>query len=119
MKILLFVDKLYGGGAERVASILLNHLCEKHNVTAVIFNDKLPTYPINPLIKIQKITVNGKIGVLHPIERIAKIRKAIKGNSPDLVISFLGMELCQHIFYVACSVSTPYGVKWSLGVRSF
>ncbi len=89
MKILLFVDKLYGGGAERVASILLNHLCEKHNVTAVIFDDKLPTYPINPLIKIQKITVNGKIGVLHPIERIAKIRKAIKGNSPDLVISFL------------------------------
>lgn len=89
MKILLFVDKLYGGGAERVASILLNHLCKKHDVTAVIFNDKMPAYPLNSLIKIQKITVNGKIRVLHPIERIIKIIKAIRQNRPDLLVSFM------------------------------
>lgn len=89
MKILLFVDKLFGGGAERVASILLNHLCEKHSVTVVIFNDKLPSYSLNPGIKIQKITVDGNIRFLHPVERIHKIRRSIKENNPDLIISFL------------------------------
>lgn len=89
MNILLFVDKLFGGGAERIASILLNHLCENHNVTAVIFNDKQPTYPLNTKIKIQKITVDGKIRILHPIERINKIQKTIQDVAPDLIISFL------------------------------
>ena len=89
MKILLFVDKLFGGGAQRVASILLNHLCTKHSVTAVIFNDKHPTYPLNPQISIQKITIDGGIRFLHPIERIHKIRQSITRNTPDLIISFL------------------------------
>ncbi len=89
MKILLFVDKLFGGGAERVASILLNHLCEKHNVTAVIFNDKLPSYPLNPHIKIQKIAIDGRFRILHPIERLSKIREIIRVESSDLILSFL------------------------------
>ncbi|MBO7497558.1 MAG: glycosyltransferase family 4 protein [Salinivirgaceae bacterium] len=89
MKILLFVDKLYGGGGERVASILLNHLCKEHDVSAIIFNDKLPTYQLNPQIQIDKITIVGKRRIIHPIERIVKIRKAIKENKPDLVISFM------------------------------
>lgn len=89
MKIILFVDKLYGGGGERVASILLNHLCKEHNVSAIVFNDKLPTYPLNPQIHINKISIVGKRRFMHPIERIVKIRKAIKENKPDLVISFM------------------------------
>lgn len=89
MKILLFVDKLYGGGGERVASILLNHLCKEHDVSAIIFNDKLPTYQLNSQIQINKITIVGKRRIIHPIERIVKIHKAIKENKPDLVISFM------------------------------
>lgn len=89
MKILLFVDKLFGGGAERVASILLNHLCNKHDVTAIIFNDRQPTYPIDSRIKIQKIVVDNKIRIWHPFERLIKIHKAIKTNAPDLIISFI------------------------------
>ena len=102
MKIILFVDKLYGGGAERVASILLNHLCRKNNVTAIIFNDNLPTYPINPEIIIQKITIDNRIKILHPIERINKIRQIIKRNNPDIIISFMvelnGYVLLANIF---------------------
>lgn len=88
MKILLFVYKLYGGGGERVASILLNHLCEKHDVTAIVFDDNAATYTLNPQIHIQKITINSH-RFLHPFERIAKIRKAIKKNNPDIVLSFM------------------------------
>ncbi len=89
MKILLFVDKLYGGGAERVASILLNHLSERHQLSAVVFNDERPTFPIKQTIKTQKITIDGGIRFLHPIERLIKIHKAITRNKPDLVISFM------------------------------
>lgn len=95
MKILLFVYKLYGGGGERVASILLNHLCEKHDVTAIVFDDKNPTYTLDSKIKIQKITI-CRNRFLHPFERIAKIRKAIKDNTPDLVISFM-VELNMYV----------------------
>ena len=95
MKILLFVYKLSGGGGERVASILLNHLCEKHNVTAIVFSDKALTYPLNPKIEIHKITIDGP-GVLHPLERIAKIRQIIKIQSPDLIISFM-VELNKYV----------------------
>ncbi len=89
MKIVLFAYKLYGGGAERVASILLNHLCEKHTVSAIIFDDKRPTYTLNPQIILHKITIDSKIRFLHPLERIIKIQKAIRKESPDLIISFL------------------------------
>ena len=88
MKILLFVYKLYGGGGERVASILLNHLCEKHDVSAIVFDDKKPTYTLNSKIRIQKIAINSN-RFLHPFERIKKIRKAIKTINPDLTISFM------------------------------
>lgn len=89
MKILLFIDQLYGGGAERVASILLNHLCERHDVTAIIHNDKQPSYPLNSNINIVKTTIKSNISLLHPIERILRIFKAIKRNKPDLIISFI------------------------------
>ena len=102
MKILLFVDKLFGGGAERVASNLLNHLCKKHNVKAIIFNDKLPTYPLNPQIQIQKITVDCKIRILHPFERMHKIRESIKQNNPDLIISFM-VSLNMYIAIANCN----------------
>ncbi len=88
MKILLFVYKLYGGGGERVASILLNHLCEKHEVAAIVFDDKKPSYKLYSKIRIQKITINGN-RFLHPFERIKKIRKTIKSFNPDLTISFM------------------------------
>jgi len=105
MKILLFVDKLFGGGAERVASILLNHLCEKHNVTAIIFNDKRPTYPLKPQILIHKINVDGKIRILHPIERIHKIREVINQNNPDLIISFM-VSLNMYVVIANCNTHT-------------
>lgn len=89
MKILLFVYKLYGGGGERVASILLNHLCEKHEVSAVVFDDKNATYKLNSKIKIQKITIDGRFRIQHPLERIVKIRNLIKKDNPDLIISFM------------------------------
>lgn len=88
MKIILFTHKLYGGGGERVASILLNHLCEKHDVTAIVFDNQRTSYSLDSKIQIQKIHICCH-RFLHPLERIIKIRRAIKSNSPDLIISFM------------------------------
>ena len=41
MKILVFISKLHGGGAERLASIILDHLCNQHDVTAAVFDHGL------------------------------------------------------------------------------
>lgn len=89
MKILFFINKLYGGGAERVSSILMNHLCENHETTAVVFDDKEISYQINSSIFVHKISVNNKSRIARFINRIVKIRKEIKKNSPDIIISFL------------------------------
>ncbi|MBR5168376.1 MAG: glycosyltransferase [Salinivirgaceae bacterium] len=89
MKILFFINKLYGGGAERVSSILMNHLCENHETTAVVFDDKEKSYQINSSISVHKISVNNTSRIVRFINRIRKIRKEIKKNTPDIIISFL------------------------------
>lgn len=89
MKILFFIDKLYGGGAERVATILMNHLCKKNNVSVFIFNDSKAPYPMDDRINIQKITINNKYKISRFLKRIKNINEEIKKNSPDLIISFL------------------------------
>lgn len=89
MKILFFINKLYGGGAERVASILMNHLSEKHNVCATVFDNKAKSYQISDQITIHKITVDGQFRIPRLVKRIRKIKDEIKSESPDIIISFL------------------------------
>ena len=88
MKILVFISKLYGGGAERVASILLNHLCQNHDVTVALFNTEEKPYHINGRISILDLS-KGKRIQPYQLNRIVKCRKAIKRSHPDLIISFL------------------------------
>jgi glycosyltransferase involved in cell wall biosynthesis len=87
MKILFFINKLYGGGAERVASILLNHLCKQHDVTAAVFDDR-KSYAIDERVKIINISVGKRLRP-YQLNRIVKCRKSIKTTKPDLIISFM------------------------------
>lgn len=88
MKILVFISKLYGGGAERVASILLNHLSNNNDVTVAVFNNNEKTYHLNDRIKILDL-YKGKIVRPYQLNRIVKCRKTIKKVNPDIIISFL------------------------------
>lgn len=88
MKILLFISKLYGGGAERVAATLLNHLCKNYDVIVAIFNPSKNSYPIDNRIKILNLSEGKKIKP-YQLDRIIKCKQAIKNTNPDLVISFL------------------------------
>ena len=89
MKILFFINHLSDGGAERVTATLINHLCEQNKVDVVLFCDKESSYSTNPTITFKKIIVNNRIKVIRFVRRILKIRKTIKDNSPDIIISFL------------------------------
>lgn len=88
MKILFFISKLYGGGAERSATILLNHLSDTHDVTAAIFENAKTSYPISHKIRIIDLSKGKRIRP-YQLNRIIKCRNTIKRENPDLVISFL------------------------------
>ncbi len=80
MKILFFINHLADGGAEHVASALLNHLCKKHETTLVLFSNKKATYNIDNKILTQKIIADGKFKIIRAIKRILKINGFIKKN---------------------------------------
>ena len=89
MRILFFINHLAGGGAERIAATLLNHLCKQHVISVVFFSDKKASYEISPEIATQKIIIDGKFKIVNAIKRINRINKLIKNYNPDLIISFL------------------------------
>ena len=87
MKILFFIHGLYGGGAERVASILLNHFCEKHDTYVAVNNFKAPFYPLDNRVHLidDRIKTRGA----RFIPRFAKMAHTIHKIKPDIIISFL------------------------------
>lgn len=87
MKILFFIHGLYGGGAERVASILLNHFCEKHETYVAVTNFKAPFYPIDS--RVHLIDDRKKIKGARFIPRFIKMAHTIHKIKPDIIISFL------------------------------
>ena len=89
MKILFFIGKLYGGGAERVAVNLLNHLSEHHEVIAAIANDNHKGYPLKPGITIKIIDFRWTNRVYQILSNTIEIKKTLKEIKPDLIISFI------------------------------
>ena len=89
MKILFFIGKLYGGGAERVAVNLLNHLSEHHEVIAAIANDNHKVYPLKPGITIKIIDFRWTNRFYQIFSNTLVIKNILKEIKPDLIISFI------------------------------
>jgi GalNAc-alpha-(1->4)-GalNAc-alpha-(1->3)-diNAcBac-PP-undecaprenol alpha-1,4-N-acetyl-D-galactosaminyltransferase len=87
MRILFFISKLYGGGAERVATILLSHFCEKHDTYVAINNFDAPFYPLDSRTHIIDNRLNGIWVKIVP--QFLKTAFTIKKANPDIIISFL------------------------------
>lgn len=89
------LSSMYGGGAERVASLLCNHWANKgYEVTLI------PTYSgrgrcgyeLDPAVKLDYLADHvrfHKIPVIGKIIRLLALRKLIKSRKPDVIISFL------------------------------
>lgn len=85
MKIMCVGCSLVYGGAERVLTNLVNHFSQKHEVVFVtlLHRDQIP-YPIN-----ENVTVVNGLEFGPKIQAIFKLRKLIRGEKPDVILSFL------------------------------
>ena len=89
MKILFFINQLSSGGAERAATILLNHFCEKHDTFVAAINFKNEPYHIDPRVTIINDRIKSEIKGASRIPRFIKMAHTIKKINPDIVISFI------------------------------
>ena len=95
MKIMFVVLSLGKGGAERVVSVLANSFVEMHHDVVITFTaNKKICYTISDKIKTicleNEWSFNQK--AFHRVfKRIQAIRKTVKSEKPDIVISFLSL----------------------------
>ena len=100
MKLQMVIPSLSGGGAERIATNLVNELCrEGHKINIVLLEDRKPFYILDENIKIRypdyKVNRNNRlVSLLHIAINIlfrlpAYIKLETERFDPDTVISFL------------------------------
>lgn len=94
MNILVVVNNLSGGGAEKVAVDLSNYFCNANNVSILTLSNKIDKYEIKESVKRIKLDLHSRSnsilkGVFANITRIFKLRKEIINTKPDVVISFM------------------------------
>ena len=94
-KIVFLVSSMHGGGAERVASLLCNFWSRSgHDVILV------PTYsgrgscayPIDKNVKLEFLSDrmgSTKKSIINKVRRLSGIRRLIKEEKPEVVVSFL------------------------------
>lgn len=94
-KILFYIDMMYRGGAQRVMANLIEYFTEQGYET-VLVNDFVQDsnkaqYHLPAGLK--RVYLRQSLGgnkIVKNIERIVRLRKVIKEEQPDMVLSFLG-----------------------------
>lgn len=91
MKISFFIGGMFGGGAERVISILANYYAEKGwDVEIIMLLYSKVEYVLHPSIKIVSMAAGeGSYFKKLPVW-LKKIRNYLKTEKPDRVVSFIG-----------------------------
>ena len=93
-KYIFYIDSLQLGGANRVMANLVNHF-SSIGAEVVLINDIVPDkyapeYEITESTKRVFLNIRNKSPVTSNIRRISKLRKTIKAECADAVISFMG-----------------------------
>ena len=89
-KFLIAINRLSGGGAERVATLLANALSEKHDVYLLVKFRYPDEYQLSEKVKVHTIADSSEaFSSIGKIKRLMKIRKIAKAIHPDVLISFL------------------------------
>ena len=95
-KILCYIDSMQMGGAQRVMANLTKHFVDS-NVSVILVNDivpidGVPEYEIDNKVKRIFLDQEKKkaTGLRKNIYRIFAIRKLVKKEAPDVVLSFIG-----------------------------
>jgi GalNAc-alpha-(1->4)-GalNAc-alpha-(1->3)-diNAcBac-PP-undecaprenol alpha-1,4-N-acetyl-D-galactosaminyltransferase len=98
MKILFLIPSLYGGGAERVASILCNHWAETSGIKVSLLtfdSSKNDSYRLSNKVKRHCIGYHGR-GKKKLIEKLSSnamrlflIKRVLRSLKPDVVVAFM------------------------------
>lgn len=97
MRIMLIVYSLGRGGAERVMTAVANHWCAAgHEVTIVtLLSTRGSTYPLRDKVRVLCLQAGGASGnalyaIVNNLGRFLKLRRVIRSESPDVIMSFMG-----------------------------
>lgn len=97
-KCLLLIPRMGNGGAERVMATIANNLCAKNEVQIVTMTDAESFYALDERVKItglgQNVNRKNKLTLLFSmaiggIKTFFALKKKIKKEKPDVVLSFL------------------------------
>ena len=90
-KIAFFIGGMYGGGAERVISILANHYCSiGWNVDLVLLLSNKVEYKLDDKIRIVDLVQKKGAYYKRLPKWLVQIRKYVKKERPDRIVSFIG-----------------------------
>lgn len=95
MKIVVVIYSLAGGGAERVTTLLCNEWHSfGHDVCIMTLSDEKPTYNLDERIRIKQLRLskdnrNLISGLFSNIRRAYILRKQLKQERPDVVVSMM------------------------------
>lgn len=100
MKLLFYIHSLYGGGAERVFSVIVNSLAEKGYVIRVVYtgveegnaysiDDRVEQNRIFPIYRESGQWNRLLLSIKIRLFKYTKIREQAKSFKPDAAISFL------------------------------
>ena len=91
MKIIFNMSSMNKGGAERVVSNLSNYFANTNEVIIISTSNSDSEYELNEKIKYIKLDnkKKSKLFFLKNVKRIFKLRKILKIQKPDIVVSML------------------------------
>jgi GalNAc-alpha-(1->4)-GalNAc-alpha-(1->3)-diNAcBac-PP-undecaprenol alpha-1,4-N-acetyl-D-galactosaminyltransferase len=96
MRITLVISSVWGGGVQRVLSLLANGWAEEGREVSVLTYEQEggPTFRIDDRVKIHHLGLlrtsrNFLQGLLHNLRRIWVLGRAIRRSRPDIVVSFM------------------------------
>ena len=91
MRIAFFIGSMGCGGAERVISILANEYATKGwDVDILLLLDNRVEYELHPQIKVIPLMGSYSNYAMNALAWLSSIRKYVKSNKPDRVVSFIG-----------------------------
>lgn len=91
MKISFFIGSMQRGGAERVISILANDYCRRGwDVDVVVLLNNKVEYDLDDRIHIEDLSRQGSGYLKNAAFWLISIRRYLKKQKPDKVISFVG-----------------------------
>ncbi len=117
MKVFFFVKKLGDGGAERVVANLASSLSSMGHDCAIINAYQTPyDYPVEQEVRrffLEEMDLKNDSFVKRNIRRLKGLRRVLKEEKPDLLISFMAESN-----YRAVVAAAGLGIKTIISVRN-